>query len=131
MKKPKEPSKKKTDPFSIQGRVWFQRGGKTYLAWGRVVLLERIREYGSLSAAARSMEMSYRHAWELLDKINALAPSPLVIKKIGGKSGGGMTLTPEGERAIREFWKTVKRLETWLEQETGRSEIWGNDKQSE
>lgn len=129
--KKKDLLKRKDDPFSVQGRVWYQRGEKTYLAWGRVVLLERIREYGSLSAAARSMEMSYRHAWELLDKINALAPSPLVIKKIGGKSGGGMTLTPEGERAIREFWKTVKRLETWLEQESGRSEIWGTKEESE
>ena len=35
---------------------------------GKAALLESIRDTGSISAAARSMEMSYKRAWLLLDR---------------------------------------------------------------
>ena len=110
----------------VQGRIWLNREGQTFLGWGRVVLLERIRDLGSLSAAARSMGMSYRQAWELVDKMNSLAPTPLVMKQVGGKSGGGATVTKEGNRAIMEFWKTVGRFQDWLDLETRKSGLYGN-----
>jgi molybdate transport system regulatory protein len=112
----------------VQGRIWFNRKGKTYLGWGRVVLLERIRKYGSLSAAARSMKMSYRQAWGLVDQMNDLAPTPLVIKRVGGKSGGGADVTKEGDRAIREFWNTVDRFQRWMDLETRRSGLCADGK---
>ena len=31
-----------------KGRLWLEKNGETYLSWGRVVLLERIRETGSI-----------------------------------------------------------------------------------
>lgn len=110
----------------VQGRIWLDREGQTYLGWGRVVLLERIRDLGSLSAAARSMAMSYRQAWDLVDQMNSLAPTPLVIKQVGGKSGGGAAVTKEGNRAITEFWKTAGRFQNWLDLETRRSGLCGN-----
>jgi molybdate transport system regulatory protein len=51
------------DGIKIKGRLWLEKNGETYLSWGRVVLLERIRELGSIAAAARSMDMAYSHAW--------------------------------------------------------------------
>jgi molybdate transport system regulatory protein len=54
-----------------------------------VVLLERIDEHGSISAAARSMGMGYRHAWELVDEVNRVSPRALVEKDAGGRGGGG------------------------------------------
>jgi molybdate transport system regulatory protein len=46
----------------IKGRLWLEKDGETFLSWGRVVLLERIRDLGSIAAAARDMEMAYSHA---------------------------------------------------------------------
>lgn len=102
--------------YRISGRLWLERDGETYLAWGRVVLLERIREHGSISAAARSMGMGYRHAWELVATLNRLAPEPLVEAAAGGRRGGGAWLTAAGEAAVEEFWSLVAQFRDWLAQ---------------
>jgi len=59
--------------YELKGRVWIEGASGTFLGCGRVVLLERIAEFGSISKAAKSMDMSYRHAWELVDSINRQA----------------------------------------------------------
>ena len=71
----------------IGGRVWIEKEGATYIAWGRVVLLEHIERSGSISAAARSMGISYRHAWLLVEQMNKLSLMPLVSAKKGGSKG--------------------------------------------
>jgi len=126
------PRDKDTDPsdaqargpggYALKSRIWVSGGEETYLAWGRVILLERIREHGSISQAARSMGISYRHAWKLVDSMNRLAPKPLVLKATGGKGGGGATLTPRGERAIEQFWKLQDRLSRFLRTQEKRLE---------
>jgi len=98
----------------VSGRLWIESGDETFLSWGRIVLLERIREHGSISAAARSMEMSYRHAWALCDAMNQLAPKPLVEMATGGHRGGGAKLTATGEAAIAEFWRLAQEFRLWL-----------------
>jgi molybdate transport system regulatory protein len=104
--------------ITCQGRFWLERDGITLLGYGRVVLLERIQEYGSISAAAKSMNMSYRHAWDLVDAMNRQAAKPLVVTSKGGKGGGGARLTEEGAAAINSFWELSERFNSFLEQET-------------
>lgn len=101
----------------IRGRLWIERDGRTYLSWGRVILLERIGEHGSVSAAAKSMQMSFSHAWHLVEDMNALAPEPLVEKQAGGRRGGGAWLTDSGRQAISEFWQLVSKFQDWVEQQ--------------
>ncbi len=103
--------------YRCRGRIWIDGAEGTFLGYGRIVLLERIKEYGSLTKAARSMEMSYRHAWELLDSMNRQAPTPFVETAAGGKGGGGTRLTEEGERAIRLFWKFYSAFQDFLGKE--------------
>ena len=100
-----------------RGRVWIDGPEGTFLGYGRIVLLERIREYGSITKAARSMEMSYRHAWELVDSMNSQADEPFVTSSTGGKGGGGAQLTEAGENAIRLFWKFSEDFQAFLIQE--------------
>ena len=88
------------------------------MGFGRVVLLERIHEHGSISEAARSMKMSYKHAWDLIDSMNRQAAKPLVTTSKGGKGGGGASLTEAGEKAISDFATLHERLTAFLEQET-------------
>jgi molybdate transport system regulatory protein len=70
---------------------------------GKVRLLEAVRDEGSISAAARSMGMAYRHAWMLLDELNACFAEPVVEASVGGRAGGGARITPWGEELIRLF----------------------------
>ena len=98
----------------LKGRLWLEKDGKTFLSWGRVVLLERIVEFGSLSAAARSMGMSYSHAWGLVEEMNCLAGEELVTKQTGGAGGGGARLTPAGAKLVDDFWRLVGEFREWV-----------------
>jgi len=102
------------DGFQIKGRLWLEKEGETYLSWGRVVLLERIREHHSIAAAARSLDMAYSHAWSLVAALNRLAGQDLVGRSFGGRRGGRAWLTAAGEEAITRFWLLVADFRDWL-----------------
>jgi len=70
---------------------------------GKVKLLEAIRATGSISAAARSIGMSYRRAWLLVDEINRALREPAVTAETGGHHGGGAVVTPVGERVVHLY----------------------------
>jgi len=70
---------------------------------GKIELLEHIRETGSLSQAGREIGMSYRRAWLLLDSLNTTFREPVVATSIGGKAGGGATLTEFGARLVEIY----------------------------
>ncbi len=67
---------------------------------GKIALLEAIRSTGSISAAARSIGMSYRRAWLLVEEINKTLREPAVKAETGGSGGGGAVITPVGERVV-------------------------------
>jgi len=98
----------------LRGRVWIDGVDGTFLGYGRVVLLERIREFGSITKAAKSMQMAYRHAWDLVDSMNRQSKRPFVELATGGKGGGGARVTEDGERAIQLFWKFSEDFEAFL-----------------
>jgi len=114
---------KRQPGYRCHGRTWIEGTDGTFLGYGRVVLLERIREFGSIAKAARAMEMSYKHAWDLVAAMNRQAKEPLVAKSSGGRGGGGTTLTAAGEQAIEAFWTLHRRLEEFLAEETKRLEL--------
>jgi molybdate transport system regulatory protein len=101
----------------FRGHIWIDGTSGTFLGYGRVVLLERIREYGSITRAARSMEMSYRRAWDLVDSMNQQAKRPFVQLSTGGKGGGGARVTEDGERAIKLFWKFSGDFQRFISKE--------------
>jgi len=70
---------------------------------GKIDLLEQIASFGSISAAARAMDMSYKRAWDLVDEMNMLFGRPLVAAQTGGKHGGGAMLTPFGMTVVTRF----------------------------
>ena len=74
---------------------------------GKIALLEAIRSTGSISAAARSLGMSYRRAWLLVEEINNALRDPAVTAETGGRSGGGAALTRVGERVI-DLYRSIE-----------------------
>ena len=70
---------------------------------GKVKILESIRDGGSISEAARMMQMSYRAAWVLVDSMNTLFRKPVVNTTLGGRGGGSAMLTDFGADVIRRY----------------------------
>lgn len=76
---------------------------------GKIALLEAIKTTGSISAAARQLEMSYRRAWLLVEQINAALEQPAVASSAGGRQGGGAVVTPHGERVI-QIYRSIESI---------------------
>ena len=84
-------------------RLRIHRGDDIAVGPGKVDLLEAIGVTGSISGAARSLGMSYRRAWLLVDTMNRCFRTPVVQAEAGGKRGGGAQLTPLGAEVIRRY----------------------------
>jgi molybdate transport system regulatory protein len=78
---------------------------------GKIQLLENIRTFGSISAAGRAMNMPYRRAWDLVKEINRICGRVAVERKLGGKGGGGATLTPFGFSLVARYRKIECSIE--------------------
>lgn len=91
----------------VRLRIYLGEAGHK-LGPGKIRLLEAIGEHGSISAAARSMGMAYRHAWVLVDELNRCFDEGVVVAAAGGREGGGATLTAWGEEVVERF----RRMET-------------------
>ncbi len=72
---------------------------------GKIELLENIDACGSISAAGRAMDMSYKRAWDLVDEINRICRQAAVQRQTGGKNGGGAVLTPFGASLVARYRK--------------------------
>ncbi|GAB6034848.1 winged helix-turn-helix domain-containing protein [Galenea microaerophila] len=105
----------------INARFWLlgkPGEAQTYVGIGRIELLEKIGQYGSMNRAAKEMGMSYKKAWKLIEELNTFSDQPLVIKTHGGVSGGGTQLTQQGQKVIAQFRAFEKRFQTFLQQES-------------
>jgi molybdate transport system regulatory protein len=78
---------------------------------GKVLLLEAIRDTGSISQAGRSLGMSYRRAWLLVDDMNRCFRQPVVTAQPGGSQGGGAALTAFGEKVVQKY-RTIETQAT-------------------
>ena len=79
-------------------------------------LLERIRETGSIQAAAARMELSYTKAWKILNRAEKELGMNLITRVSGGRSGGSSTVTEAGEETIRVFREMEAKLNACAEE---------------
>ncbi|MDG4811695.1 LysR family transcriptional regulator [Hydrogenovibrio sp. 3SP14C1] len=103
---------------NIRARFWLTGKSGAYAGIGRITLLEKIHERGSINQAAKEMQMSYKKAWKLIDEMNQMFDEPLVLKEHGGKSGGGTQLTSKGRWVVAEFRQLEKKLIAFLQKES-------------
>lgn len=89
--------------YKIKSRIWIEYENHVLLGEGRVQLLKAIGETGSLSKAAKSLNISYKKAWDLIDSVNKSAKQPVTVTSTGGKGGGGAELTQYGKNLILAF----------------------------
>jgi molybdate transport system regulatory protein len=81
-------------------RMRIQAGDVIAIGPGKVTLLEAIAETGSITAAAKHLDMSYRRAWMLLDELNRCLRQPAIDSAKGGTHGGGSEVTATGRKII-------------------------------
>jgi molybdate transport system regulatory protein len=79
--------------------------GEVRLGPGKIQLLEMISAHGSISEAARAMNMSYRRAWLLIAELNQYFRQPVTTTQTGGKGGGYAQLTEFGQSLIDRYRK--------------------------
>ncbi|MFW5953068.1 MAG: NUDIX domain-containing protein [Candidatus Natronoplasma sp.] len=80
-----------------------KKDGKFVLGEGREELLELIDEKGSISKAAKEMNMSYRHAWGKVKKIEEVIGKEVVKSQRGGNKDRGSILTPAGKKLLSDY----------------------------
>jgi molybdate transport system regulatory protein len=78
---------------------------------GKIQLLENIQAHGSISAAGRAMDMSYKRAWDLVDEINRICKRAAVERQTGGRNGGGASLTPFGASLVARYRRIERAAE--------------------
>jgi molybdate transport system regulatory protein len=109
----------------IRPRLRILVGSQIALGPGKVELLEALSQTGSITAAAKRMNMSYMRAWTLIRTMNRCFQQPLVAAIHGGPhGGGGAALTQAGRtvlalyqrmntkclRAVAPAWKNMQKL---------------------
>ena len=95
---------------SLSVRIDLDASGR--IGPGKILLLEQIQRSGSISAAGRAMEMSYKRAWDLVDEVNRICRQAAVERQTGGKNGGGAVLTPFGLSLVARYRKIERDATT-------------------
>ena len=82
---------------------FFDENGEKFFGEGPCRLLRLVEETGSLRCAAASMGMAYSKALKLIKQAEKALGFPLTQRSVGGKDGGGSTLTPEGRAFLTQY----------------------------
>jgi len=94
---------RRTRPLELRGSVWMTVGARDFGGERQIALLDAIAACGSITQAAKAIDMSYKAAWDAVDAMNTLAGEPLVERLTGGRGGGGTRLTARGQRLVENF----------------------------
>jgi len=98
-------------------KCWIEEDGEKFYGPGPHELLKQIQKEGSLSKAAEQMHLSYRKAWEMVQKLNQFSEETLVILKKGGQHGGGASITSHALEMMEEFDLFQIKLQAFVQEE--------------
>jgi molybdate transport repressor ModE-like protein len=102
--------------IEVGHRIWLHRGGRPVMGMGTFELLVRVDATGSLHRAASDMGMAYSKAWQSARRAEANLGFALLTRQIGGRGGGGSTLSPEARWLVGAFGALVEDANHMLEQ---------------
>jgi molybdate transport system regulatory protein len=103
-----------SNTFYLDVTFVFCRGNEVFLGETQIKLLKQVIKDGSIHAASKNLKMSYQHAWHIIDKVNQLSPLPVVIRKKGGRDGGGCIISNYGLKIIRTYDAKMLALKEFL-----------------
>ena len=100
---------------NLEGQIWLTEATSKPLMLDQIDLLQAIADTGSITAAAKIAGVSYKTAWDRLERINNLAEQPLIKRSAGGSKGGGSILTDYGEEMLNGFKQLQEQHNQFLE----------------
>lgn len=96
-----------TGPFRV--RLQIMSGPEGAMGPGKAALLEAIGETGSISGAGRSLDISYRRCWLMVEEVNRCWDQPLIEAQRGGR-GQGARLSARGLEILAAYRALEARL---------------------
>ena len=97
--------------MDVRSKLWIEVNGEPVFGKGRRILLEAVRRYGSINQAAKEIHISYRKAWSYIKAMEERLGIKLIERQVGGKNGGGATLTAEARQFLRRYEELEKDIE--------------------
>ncbi|MDD2761919.1 MAG: TOBE domain-containing protein [Methylomonas sp.] len=79
-----------------------------------IELLQAIDRTGSINQAAKQVGLSYKGAWQIIERANNGAPKTLVSTATGGAKGGGTCLTDSGHALVSLFLQLERQHQEFL-----------------
>ncbi len=112
--------------MEIKSKVWLMNEGRMVFGKGRRELLEAILAAGSISAAARGLGLSYRHAWSMINSSEKRLRRKLVERVRGGAGGGGARITAYAARLLEKYRSIEREFERLAGEKTRELEKSGD-----
>jgi len=100
---------------NLEGQIWLAESTSKRLMLDQIDLLQAIADTGSITAAAKLAGMSYKTAWDRLERLNNLSQQAVVQRSAGGSKGGGSVLTSYGEKMLNGFKQLQEQHQVFLE----------------
>ncbi len=100
---------------TLEGQIWLAEEASKRLMLDQIDLLQAIADSGSITAAAKTAGISYKTAWDRLERLNNLSLYPVVERNAGGSKGGGSALTAYGEKMLNGFKQLQEQHQVFLE----------------
>ncbi len=102
--------------MEIKSKLWIESEGRPVFGRGRRFLLEAIDKYGSINQAAKKINISYRKAWGYIKAMEERLGIKLIDRQIGGRSGGGATLTEDARRFLKQYEALEKGIQEFVDE---------------
>ncbi len=99
----------------VKSKVWLEKDGELVFGVGKSLILKAVWETGSINKAAKSMNMSYRHAWSYIVSAEKRIGKQLLIRTKGGKEGGGAKLTDYAKDLFKKFEKLEQEVNVFTD----------------
>ncbi len=110
----------KVEEIQVRSKVWLEVHGRPVFGPGRLELLRSIDQQGSISQAARLLNVSFRKAWGQIKSMESQLGLALVQKQTGGRGGGGALLTPEGRDLVARYARLCEGVEEEVNMKFGK-----------
>jgi molybdate transport system regulatory protein len=102
--------------MEIKYKIWLEHKGEVIAGNGKINLLKMIDELGSIQKAAQEMGLSYRHAWGMIQRMERRCGFKLVKTAVGGKEGGGASLTARGQEFVQRYLALRNNLDKFIKE---------------
>jgi molybdate transport system regulatory protein len=102
--------------IEVECHISIKKGGNCFLNSIKTELLQEIKNNGSLRGASKKLNISYQHAWTMIDEMNRVAPEPMVIKQRGGANGGGAEISEYGKKILNDYHLIEAQVQKMISQ---------------